>query len=264
MSFFTWLRKLLLGMSAGLAACQPMPDQPLRVSIIGDVLLARGVPAVLARDSTALAQGTRRWWAGSRYIIGNLECPLTTHEQPAAKQFVFRAEPRWAAWLRRLGLTHVSLANNHTFDRHLTGLRDTDQAARAARLGTLGYQADSAAGCLPQLLGPDSSVAVLAYSTFRVGGAGEGCVCERCRGVARTTTSALLPGLTSVIRRPVRFTPIFPLPAKYVLLPSGCPLPQCHQPHYPLTFADLPLPPLCRAKSPKPLKTYPSTPSRTS
>ena len=179
MSSFTWLRKLLLGMGAGLGACHPAPDKPLRVSIVGDVLLARGVPAALAHDSTALARRARHWWAGSRYVIGNLECPLTTHKEPATKQFVFRAAPRWAAWLRRLGLTHVSLANNHTFDQHLAGLRETDQATRAARLGTLGYRADSTVGCLPQLLGPDSSVAVLAYSAFRVDGAGEGCVCGR-------------------------------------------------------------------------------------
>ncbi|GAA4053204.1 hypothetical protein GCM10022409_45150 [Hymenobacter glaciei] len=180
-SRFPLLAGILIGgiLGGGFTACQPSPPAALRVSIVGDVLLARSVPAALARDSTALAHGTRHWWAGSRYVIGNLECPLTTHEQPAAKQFVFRAAPRWAGWLRRLGLTHVSLANNHTFDQHLAGLRDTDQAARAARLGTLGYQADSAVGCLPQLLGPDSSVAVLAYSTFQTGGVGEACVCGR-------------------------------------------------------------------------------------
>lgn len=179
MPFYTWLRKLLLGMSTGLAACHPVPDKPLRVSVVGDVLLARSVPAALARDSAALARGTRHWWAGSRYVVGNLECPLTATGQPVAKPFAFRAAPRWAAWLRRLGFTHVSLANNHTFDQHLAGLRETARATHAARLGTLGYQADSAVGCLPQLLGPDSSVAVLAYSAFRGGGAGEGCVCGR-------------------------------------------------------------------------------------
>ncbi|GAB3587586.1 hypothetical protein GCM10027345_38530 [Hymenobacter daeguensis] len=162
-----------------LAACQPAPRPLLRVSMVGDVLLARGVPAALARDSTALARYARRWWGSSRYVLGNLECPLTTRQQPAAKRFVFQAAPRWAGWLRRLGLTHVSLANNHTFDQRLPGLRDTYQAVQAARLGALGYQADSAAGCRPTLLGPDSSVAVVAYSAFGVGGAGAGCVCGR-------------------------------------------------------------------------------------
>lgn len=74
--------------------------------------------AALARDSTALARSTRSWWAGRCYVIGNLECPLTASEQPVAKQFAFRAEPRWAGWLHRLGFTHVSLANTP----HLSGL----------------------------------------------------------------------------------------------------------------------------------------------
>ena len=174
-----WLRQLLFGLGTILATCQPKTSQPLRVSIVGDVLLDRGVPVALAHDSTALARRARDWWAGSRYIIGNLECPLTSIEQPVAKPITFRAAPRWAGWLRRLGFTHVSLANNHTFDQHLAGLRATEQTAHMARLGTLGYRADSMAGCLPTLLGRDSSVAVLAYSEFRVGGAGEGCVCGR-------------------------------------------------------------------------------------
>lgn len=162
-----------------MAACQPKPPAPLRVSVVGDLLLARGVPAALVRDSAALAHRTRRAWAGSRYVIGNLECPLTTARQPVRKPFVFRADPRWARWLRRAGFTHVSLANNHSLDQHLPGLHDTYAAVRAARLGALGYQPDSTAGCLPTLLGSDSSVAVLAYSAFREGVPGEGCVCGR-------------------------------------------------------------------------------------
>lgn len=175
---FPLLAGLLL--SGMLTTCRPAPPLPLRVSVVGDVLLARGVPAALARDSTALARRTRSWWAGSRYVIGNLESPLTAHEEPVVgKRFTFRGEAKWAGWLRRLGFTHVSLANNHTLDQHRPGLRDTERAVRAARLGALGYQPDSSTGCLPTLLGPDSSVAVLAYSAFRVGVPGEGCVCGR-------------------------------------------------------------------------------------
>jgi hypothetical protein len=179
MSSFSWLQRFWLLLGLLLAACQAKPDQPLRVSVVGDVLLARRVPASLVHDSTNLTRRARYWWAGSRYIIGNLECPLTAHRQPVAKAFVFQAEPHYAGWLRRLGFTHVSLANNHTFDQHLAGLRATAHAAHAARLGTLGYQADSLTGCLPTLLGRDSSVAMLAYSDFPVRGAGAGCVCGR-------------------------------------------------------------------------------------
>jgi|GEM_PF-2167954 len=168
-----WLLLLLL-----VAGCQS-PPPPLRVSFVGDVLLARAVPAALARDSTALLRHTQQRWHDSRYVIGNLECPLTDTAQPAAKRFVFQARPRYATWLRRLGLTHVSLANNHTLDQHLSGLRATARHLRTAGVTPLGYSPDSAAGCQPALLGRDSSVAVFTYSSLTQHIAGEGCVCGR-------------------------------------------------------------------------------------
>ena len=162
-----------------MAGCRPPAPRPVRVSVVGDVLLARAVPAALGRDSAALRRTAQGLWAGSRYVVGNLECPLTDTARPVGKAFVFRGSPRWAGWLRRLGLTHVSLANNHTLDQRLPGLRTTARAGRAARLGLLGYQPDSLAGCLPTVLGRDSSVVVFAFSALRQGLAGEGCVCGR-------------------------------------------------------------------------------------
>jgi poly-gamma-glutamate synthesis protein (capsule biosynthesis protein) len=143
------------------------------------VLLARAVPAALARDSAALRRTTRQLWAGSRYVVGNLECPLTDTAQPVSKAFVFQGKTQWASWLRRLGVTHVSLANNHTLDQHLPGLRATARTGRAAGLGMPGYQPDSLAGCLPTVLGRDSSVVVFAYSALTQKIPGESCVCGR-------------------------------------------------------------------------------------
>ncbi|NML68018.1 CapA family protein [Hymenobacter sp. RP-2-7] len=171
-----WPSLLLL---LALAACGPAPPPALRISVVGDVLLARAVPAALARDSAALRQTARQLWAGSRYVLGNLECPLTDTALPASKAIVFQGNPRWAGWLRGLGVTHVSLANNHTLDQRLPGLQATVRAGRAAGLGVLGYEPDSLAGCLPTVLGADSSVVAFAYSAFGQAGAGEGCVCGR-------------------------------------------------------------------------------------
>ncbi len=162
---------------AGCAA--PTAPPAVRVSLVGDVLLARSVPAALARDSAALRRTARQLWAGSRYVVGNLECPLTDTARPARKAIVFQGNPRWAGWLRRLGFTHLALANNHTLDQHLPGLHATGRALRQARLGLLGYQPDSLAGCLPTVLGADSSVAVFSYSSLTQRLPGEGCVCGR-------------------------------------------------------------------------------------
>ena len=172
-------KQLALALLCLATACHQSLPPPLRVSLVGDVLLARAVPAALARDSAALRRTTRQLWAGSRYVIGNLECPLADSAWPTRKTIVFQAKPSWAGWLRGLGFTHLSLANNHTLDQHLPGLRTTARAGRAAWLGRLGYQPDSLAGCLPTVLGADSSMVAFAYSAFRQGVAGEGCVCGR-------------------------------------------------------------------------------------
>jgi len=169
---------LLAGVCLLIVGCQTPPTH-LQISMVGDILLDRAVPAALARDSTALHQHARQLWANSRYVIGNLECPLTTVRHLVAKPFVFRAAPSYAPWLRRLGLTHVSLANNHSLDQHLPGLQETYTALNTSQLGTLGYAPDSLAGCRPTLLGADSSVAVFAYSALHQGLAGEGCLCGR-------------------------------------------------------------------------------------
>jgi len=159
---------------------QPLAPRPpaVRVSFVGDVLLARAVPAALARDSAALRRTTARLWAGG-LVVANLECPLTDSARPVRKAFVFQARPTWAAWLRSLGVSYLALANNHTLDQHLSGLRATVRAARAAGLPTLGYQPDSLAGCQPQGLGPDSAVVVFNYVAFRQGIGGEDCLCGR-------------------------------------------------------------------------------------
>jgi Bacterial capsule synthesis protein PGA_cap len=181
LSFLIRKRQNLWGLTLTLAACQSAPTlpPPLRVSFVGDVLLARAVPMALLRDSLALSRTTQALWADSRYVIGNLECPLTDHQQPVGKPFVFRAEPHFAGWLRRLGFTHLSLANNHTLDQHAPGLHDTGRHLRAAGLGALGYSPSPATGCQPTLLGPDSTVAVFAYSALWQRLPDESCVCGR-------------------------------------------------------------------------------------
>ena len=172
---------LLITLLLALAGCTTPATAPptLRVSVVGDVLLARAIPAALARDSAALRRTASQLWGGSRYVVGNLECPLADTARPARKAIVFQGSPHWAAWLRRLGFSYLSLANNHSLDQQLPGLQATGRALRRAGVSPLGYQPDSLAGCLPTVLGADSSVVVFAYSALAQRLAGEGCVCGR-------------------------------------------------------------------------------------
>lgn len=67
--------------------------------------------------------------------FANLEIPLTNARQPtprksaedlkARRQFVLKADPKHGPSLQKLGLDLVSLANNHTMDFGVAGMRQT-------------------------------------------------------------------------------------------------------------------------------------------
>jgi poly-gamma-glutamate synthesis protein (capsule biosynthesis protein) len=84
--------------------------------------------------------------------VGNLECPATKIEAPVFKQFIFRAEPEWLDALKRHGVTHLNLANNHAIDQGREGLIDTYQNILAAGMTPLGAGENMQQAAAPVLL----------------------------------------------------------------------------------------------------------------
>ena len=112
----------------------------LAILFTGDVLLDRSVRPWIEREGVeSLFEGVSAAFREADAVVINLECPLTTRHTPVGKKFVFRAEPEWAESLRRAGITHAALANNHTIDQGREGLTDTYHALRKAGITPLGY-----------------------------------------------------------------------------------------------------------------------------
>lgn len=109
----------------------------------------------------------RGLFAGSDLVIGNLEGPLTAASQPMVeKKYVFRSPPQpVASALVRAGLGAVSLANNHSLDYGLVGLRDTMAALREAGIYFFGAGESLAAARAPAIVdaGP-IKIGLLGYS----------------------------------------------------------------------------------------------------
>ena len=96
----------------------------LTITFTGDILLDRGVRQrinAIGIDSLFTPE-IDSIFAHSDIVVGNLECPATSTRTPAMKQFVFRGEPEWLEALRRHGITHLNLANNHSVDQRRKGL----------------------------------------------------------------------------------------------------------------------------------------------
>ena len=138
---------------------------PLTILFTGDILLDRGVRheierhgfhSLFADDSLrSLLKGplpTGEGRGGAHFVVGNLECPATTVNQPAFKRFVFRSDPQWLDSLRAYGFTHLNLANNHSVDQGRDGLRDTRENILRAGLIPIGADSTMNAAAQPQRL----------------------------------------------------------------------------------------------------------------
>ena len=126
----------------------------LTVTFTGDILLDRGVRrAIEMRGIDHLfSPSVDSVFSRSDYVVGNLECPATSIRQPVFKRFIFRAEPEWLTALKRHGITHLNLANNHSIDQGRNGLRDTWENIRRAGMVPFGAGSTMDEAAQPLLL----------------------------------------------------------------------------------------------------------------
>lgn len=125
-------------------ACSSSPnsgeEELLSVLFTGDVLLDRGVRPIAERRGIAyLFDSVQAEFQKSDAVVVNLECPLTDTVSPVNKRYIFRANADWAEDLRKVGITHAALANNHTNDQGRRGLQATYQHLTEAGIVPLGY-----------------------------------------------------------------------------------------------------------------------------
>ena len=126
----------------------------LNVIFTGDILLDRGVRRVINQHGVdhLFSDGIDSVFRSAQVVVGNLECPATKIEAPVFKQYVFRGEPEWLEALKRHGITHLNLANNHSIDQGREGLIDTYQNILAAGMTPLGAGENMQQAAAPVLL----------------------------------------------------------------------------------------------------------------
>ena len=107
----------------------PPATRRLRVSALGDVMLARDVGAHHARTPGDFAmRDIRAFLAGSDLVIANLENPVATSGTPDPAQdphVTFRAAPETLNVLKDIGVNVVALGNNHVLDYGEAALIET-------------------------------------------------------------------------------------------------------------------------------------------
>ena len=124
------------------------------ITFVGDVLLDRGVRKVIDLRGVdhLFTPEVDSLFRTSDVVVANLECPATEIRSPLMKRFNFRAEPQWLPALRRHGITHLNLANNHSTDQGRKGLSSTIDHIRRAGMVPVGAGPTMADATKPVLL----------------------------------------------------------------------------------------------------------------
>ena len=126
----------------------------LDIVLTGDILLDRGVRYAINKQGIdqLFSPGIDSVLQASDLVVGNLECPATKIKAPVFKQYIFRAEPEWLSDLKRHGITHLNLANNHSIDQGREGLLDTYQNIQKVGIVPFGAGRDMQEAVQPVLL----------------------------------------------------------------------------------------------------------------
>ena len=126
----------------------------LDIVVTGDILLDRGVRREIDKHGVdhLFSAGVDSVFRLAQVVVGNLECPATKIQAPVQKLFIFRSEPEWLQVLKRHGITHLNLANNHAIDQGREGLMDTRRNVSAAGMVPIGAGANMQEAAEPVLL----------------------------------------------------------------------------------------------------------------
>lgn len=168
MKLRSFLLFVMLTICSVSSLAQAVGGDTLRVVFTGDVLLDRGVRTQIERvGMDSIMSGVKGLFVRSDAVMINLECPLSNERHPVSKQIIFRADTLMASALRRGGVTHAALANNHSIDQGFIGLRETCEALARSGIGVVGYGSDYAGRVAPALIKKgDAEVAVFNNNVF--------------------------------------------------------------------------------------------------
>ncbi|MEK7647896.1 MAG: AmmeMemoRadiSam system protein B [Patescibacteria group bacterium] len=111
------------------------------IHAFGDMMLDRKVRATFdAKGDRWPYAKIERFISGSDITVANLETPLTTFKSVAKPNglLTFTSEPRHAKTLYDLGITMVSLGNNHTHNFGESGLKQTHKYLTEASVDYFG------------------------------------------------------------------------------------------------------------------------------
>ena len=122
------------------------------VTVVGDIMLGRGVGAASAGDPGAALRPLQQRLAAADLTVGNLESTLSDDGYPRQGDDSFAADPAVLGPLDRAGFDVLSLANNHSGDYGDHALRQTLRRIGASPIRSVGAGRNARAAWRPVVL----------------------------------------------------------------------------------------------------------------
>ncbi len=117
-------------------------------------MLDRGTKSTIKKNGPAfLFENIKPFLSNVDFSVANLECVIAeTSLKPRDKRFVFHGNPEWLSTIRDNGITHLTLANNHSFDYGEEGFRETVSNLNRYGIQPIGFNAKNSPSCLPTII----------------------------------------------------------------------------------------------------------------
>ena len=126
----------------------------LTILFAGDLMLDRGTrDNIEVRGTDNLFGSVHDVISSADFTIANLECvACDTTCTPVDKKFTFRSDPEWLSSLVKNGITHLILANNHSFDFGERGIKQTVLNLKQVGIKPIGFSQNHDATSAPTIL----------------------------------------------------------------------------------------------------------------
>ncbi len=143
----------------------------MKIALVGDIALF-GKNTSQNKDYPNRFKPIKEILDRCDYVIGNLETPLTNYDRTiGGKSAYIKGTPEDIELLEYLGISHVSLANNHMFDYGQKGLEDTIKLLEDHHIGWYGINGKKAV-----IEKENDRIALLGYCCYSTNGKGMGIV----------------------------------------------------------------------------------------
>ncbi len=147
----------------------PLPDitKRLKVMFFGDIMLGRDVELLMLKNGISYPFSSFTINKESSFAFANFESAVPSQHEPTPyNTFRFSTDAKFLSELARAGFTHVSLANNHSFDYGLPGYNNTIAKMWENNLAPFGHPTILATSSVTVVETENYDVAVIGVHTL--------------------------------------------------------------------------------------------------